>query len=764
MRTFLFCLLAIIFSSLAVKNSEAQRRVTGVVREAEDADEFLPGVTVSVKELPEIGAKSNTKGEFSLQIPDPGKYTLIAKLAKFEEKEIEVDLQTQDSVFVEIRLYEEGEEHHGPAVVVTGTRQPREITNTPIRVDFIDKGEVQEEQLFKPSNVAQLLSEITGVNAQVLGGLSNTMAIRIQGMRGRYTQFLVNGIPNFGGLSTGFSLFEVPPLNLRQVELVKGPSSVLYGADAIGGVVNFLTKEPEAPYHLELLSNVGSLKTFDGAGFFSGELGSTGVTAMGVYNYQPMVDVDGDKFADVAKYDRKTFGSEIFKELGSQTKLRIGSTYSDEYRLAGVIDAPASAIGQEFPYLEQNKTDRLSGVMQLNWKSSDEALDLSKKEGAGVETNINESSAPAAALNITGLRMRRHALYSHIAFDGDQYSMYIDGQYTWGMGNHDFLAGFAYNFDEFADASPNPSEQRSYIFRTPGIFLQDEIKLASNARLLLGSRLDYHNIYGLFYTPRVAIQYRPIDNLSLRFSSGTGWKAPTVFMDQLEERIYSNIKFQGELKPEKAFNGYFDASWSAEVFELPTTLNVGFFYTQLNDPLSILDPAPEVRRDDKLLFIETAKEPVISKGVELFLNFDLFDETKFFVQYTFTHATEFVNGSRREVELNPRHKALFDLIFEDEDLGTNVGIDLFVVGEQVAYDTTLVEGRITRPYATLGIMLQQKLTDNILLFANAENIFDVRQTKYEQVYHKAIAGEVTPNRIYMPLTGRSITGGIKITL
>jgi iron complex outermembrane receptor protein/outer membrane receptor for ferrienterochelin and colicins len=140
-------------------------------------------------------------------------------------------------------------------VIIQSTRTSRNIRNVPTRVETIELEEIDEKNNMRPGNVAMLLHESTGIQVQQTSATSGNASIRIQGLDGRYTQLLKDGFANFGNFSSGLSVLEIPPLDLRQVEIIKGPVSTLYGGGAIAGVVNFISKTPGKKPEYNILLN-----------------------------------------------------------------------------------------------------------------------------------------------------------------------------------------------------------------------------------------------------------------------------------------------------------------------------------------------------------------------------------------------------------------------------------------------------------------------------------------------------------------------------
>ena len=221
-------------------------------------NEVLIGATAVLKGTTN-GASSDVNGMIEIKNIPNGTQTIIFSYISYEKLELPFNFPLADSLKEKIILMKsEGEELD--EVIVSTTRTSRTIQNVPTRVEVIELEEIDEKSNMRPSNVSMLLHESTGIQVQQTSATSGNASIRIQGLDGRYTQLLKDGYPNFGNFASGLSILEIPPLDLKQVEIIKGPASPLYGGGAIAGVVNFISKTPkeQAEYDFVLnQSNIG---------------------------------------------------------------------------------------------------------------------------------------------------------------------------------------------------------------------------------------------------------------------------------------------------------------------------------------------------------------------------------------------------------------------------------------------------------------------------------------------------------------------------
>ena len=195
---------------------------------------------------------------------------------------------------------------------MTTTRTGREIDDVPTRVEAIDEEEVDEKSNMRPSNVSMVLNESTGIKVQQTSATTQTQSVRIQGLDGRYTQILKDGFPAFGGFSGSLSLLDILPLDLKQVEIIKGPSATFYGGGAIAGVVNFVSKEPEDEPVTNMIFNQTSAGGTDFSLFNSRKFKRLGYTLLGSVNYQREYDVDDDDFTELPRTNSFQLSPRLF--------------------------------------------------------------------------------------------------------------------------------------------------------------------------------------------------------------------------------------------------------------------------------------------------------------------------------------------------------------------------------------------------------------------------------------------------------------------
>lgn len=350
MKRIILCLVAFININLAF----AQNNVKFIIKDAENKESLIGATALIVGTR--NGTTTNEEGSAEMKNVPNGKLTFEFSYVGYEKQTKILDFPSENGKIIEILL---GESEEGlDEVVVTTSRSSRTIANTPTRIEAISLEEIDEKSNMRPSNVSMLLHESTGIQVQQTSATSANSSIRIQGLDGRYTQLLKDGFANFGGFASGLSILDLPPLDLRQVEIIKGPASTLYGGGAIAGVVNFITKEPTDKREINLLLNQSNLGASDFGTFISGKSGKIGYTFLGTANYHKAFDVDKDDFTEIPNTLAFTFAPKIWFYLNDKNTLSISNQTITQNRQGGDVNVIKSGVSTGHTFFETNKSIR----------------------------------------------------------------------------------------------------------------------------------------------------------------------------------------------------------------------------------------------------------------------------------------------------------------------------------------------------------------------------------------------------------------------
>jgi iron complex outermembrane receptor protein/outer membrane receptor for ferrienterochelin and colicins len=692
-----------------------------------DTKVAISDAMVAVKET-ELKAITDTNGVAELNNVPEGVQTIEISSPGYDSSEIKltfpVDSGSEHLVYLELNN-EVGE------VTIESTRTGREIEAEPTRVEAIDEEEIDEKISMRPANVSMVLHESTGIQVQQTSATSNTQSIRIQGLDGRYTQILKDGFPAFGGFSGSLSVLEIPPLDLKQVEVIKGPSATLFGGDAIAGVVNFITKDPDDKPVTTLIFNQTSALGTDFSVFNSRRYSSFGYTLLGSVNYQKAYDVDDDDFTELPRTNAFGFSPKVLFYLDDKTNLVIGNSTSYQNRKGGDIFVLRGGADGFHQYFERNVSFRNITTLNFNRTFADGSRILAKQSLAFFNREITTPN------------------YS---FKGNQFNSYTDVSYSRLLGKHAVIFGGSAVHDRFRENVPETSFVPRDETRTAvGAFVQDTIDITSKLALDAGLRIDHAKRYGTFALPRLSLLYRLSDNLTTRVGFGLGYKTPTMFTEESEMLLFRNvIPVRDGLKAERSRGATFDINYKGSIGEkFSYSINQMFFYTQIADPLVLTPDAKGFYR------FSNSDSSVVSKGFETNARLS-YGIAKLFLGYTLTDAKAGYLAGDRRVTLLPRNRINSSLVFESHE-NFKTGVEFYYGSGQ-----TLDDRSRTRALGEVGLF-GEKTLGKFSLFINAENLTDVRQGRYGRV---VFAPHQNPTfaEIYTHTEGRIFNGGVKIRL
>src|SRR5260221_4737330 len=323
----------------------------------EESHQPIAGASVMIKELNK-GGISDSSGFVRLGGMDRGIYELQVTCRGYMGREIKLDLPLKEKDTVSVTL-EQNVETLGD-VVVSSSRTNGRIKDLPTRVEVLGTEDMEEETSMHPGNVAMLLSEASGIQKQQTSPFSGNVQIRILGLDGKYTQLLKDGFPMYSGFSNGLSIMQIPPLDLRQVELIKGSSSSLYGGDAIAGIINFISKKPLVRPEWNVLANQTSRGGTDMGSFYAGRNKHWGFTLLNTFTHQVPVDIHNDGFSDVPLTKSFAFNPKLFFYFTPTTSLQfaINTTFDD--RKGGDMQVLKGKQDSAHQFFEEDISNRFS--------------------------------------------------------------------------------------------------------------------------------------------------------------------------------------------------------------------------------------------------------------------------------------------------------------------------------------------------------------------------------------------------------------------
>ncbi|RYZ30619.1 MAG: TonB-dependent receptor, partial [Sphingobacteriales bacterium] len=344
----------------AQRMSSTTRQIT--VKSMADSA-VLAGASVTWKEK-NITRLTDESGKITLSA-DSGNQHFVVTYAGHTRATFEISFDQTDSTAIDWYLgIAAGESEEEEEVVVRATRTSRTIANTPTRIEVISGEELAEKGNMKPGDIRMLLSETTGIQTQQTSATSYNAGIRIQGLDGRYTQMLKDGYPMYAGFAGGLSILQIAPLDLSQVEVIKGSSSTLYGGGAIAGLVNLVSKTPGEERELSFITNATSAAGLDLSGFYSERYGKTGMTIFAARNSTRAYDPADIGLSAIPKATRYTINPRLFV-YGKKTTADIGVSFITEDRTGGSMDYIKNGNNG---YFEKNNSNRITATGAVRHK------------------------------------------------------------------------------------------------------------------------------------------------------------------------------------------------------------------------------------------------------------------------------------------------------------------------------------------------------------------------------------------------------------
>ena len=525
-------ILILIFSLLIVNNGFTQLvTITGNVSSKKEPIEFA---NIFIEEN-ERGTVSDKNGFFEINRVRPGNYTLRVTYIGFKTKEIELTVNYGEDISLEIEMTPL--DIRGNEIVVTGTMKEISRSKSPVPVD------VFSPEYFKMNPTPTLydaMQNVNGVRPQLNCSVCNTGDIHINGLEGPYTMVLIDGMPIMSGLSTVYGLSGIPNSMIERVEIVKGPASTLYGSEAVGGLINVITKKPSsAPIFLfEGMSSNWLDHSLDLGGKHRIGKNADVLTGLNLFNYTNPIDNNNDGFTDMTIQERFS----IFQKWAIQR---------EEGRLFTI------AARHLFE-------DRWGG--ELNWNESFKGS--SEIYGENVVTNrwelIGNYQLPTTEKLLLSVSYNNHyqdSYYGDIHYEADQRIGFA--QLTWDTeyGSNSIMAGTALRYTYYDDNTPATASiakdgvNKEDEVWLPGIFVQNDVTLSESHQVLIGMRYDINSRHGNIWTPRFAYKWSPNVKNTIRFNAGTGFRVVNLFTeDHAAVTGAREIIIEDELSPERSIN------------------------------------------------------------------------------------------------------------------------------------------------------------------------------------------------------------------
>ena len=718
MKKIIACCFTLFFTCVL----HAQHSIKLRIQNKEDAA-ALYGASARIKTLNKT-AIADSAGIVSFSNIAAGTYQIVVSFVSYEPVEISI-VVPQSTDEVQLVLLEPLEEEAEEEVMVTATRNSRTISDLPTRVEIISGEELAEKANMKPGDIRMLLNESTGIQTQQTSATSYNSSIRIQGLDGRYTQVLRDGFPLYAGFSGGLSLMQVAPLDLKQIEVIKGATSTLYGAGAIAGLVNLVSKTPTENRVLDFMANGTSAGGLDLSSFYSERFNKWGVTVAASRNTGKPYDPADIGLTAIPKFERTTIQPRIFW-YGKKTNLDVGFGYIQENRIGGSM----AFIKNGAPgFFEKNNTKRITTQAQLTHT-------INERSKINVKNSYSRFDR--------GIEIPTHQ------FKGLQQSTFTEFTYHNNGQRMDWIVGANFLTDDFKEEPLTDSVLRNYQNNTLGVFVQNTFTASPTFSVETGLRADHVTNFGTVLLPRISAMLKATPSLTFRLGGGLGYKTPTLFNEASEQAQFQRIlPINSELTSNERSAGMnFDVNYRTQLGDWELSVNQLFFYTRLQNPLQL------TAAGNGFQFLN-ANGRVESKGMETNLKLG-YSDFKLFVGYTYADVNSYFNDVKSWFPLTARHR-LNNVLMYEKDEQLKIGLEAYYFSAQ-----KLNDGSKGQSFWTFGLM-GEKVWEHFSVFINFENFTDSRQTRFDTIFTGSI-NSPTFRDIYAPVDGFVVNGGVKIRL
>ena len=695
---------AVAFAQTATVRVEV-RSEAGPVR---DADVVINGTT----------HKTDAQGVVVLTLPPGHTDIVVVKEGFAPASAFSVDLQAnqQQPVVIELNRGASVEEH----VTVSATRTDKRVEDVPMRVEVLNTEEVQEQVMQGPGDVVNMLREMGGLHVASSSPSLGAASVRIQGMKGRYTRFLSDGLPLFGEQVGGLGLLQIPPVDLGQVEVIKG-----VGIGALRRGRRRRRREPDCS---------------PADGEIAGIPAQSLVARRNRRRRLPVGPPPGRVGRDAPRRGpRARRKRHRRRRVGRLTRLQARGSAS-----ASVLGQPQRLIPLRHHRHDLGDADRgttAGAVLPATQLPYRETLDTGRYD-VGLVGQTLVSNTYVLSARASGTWQSHDHAFGDVLERDHHNTFFGELSVRRKFGRQTVVAGAAFERDAF-DARDTP--QFSYAFNVPGLFVQDDVDVAPWLSLSGSARLDVHSEYGTFVSPRVSALLRS-GGWTSRLSVGTGFFPTTPLTEETEAAGLSRLTIRGPLRAETGQGASMDVTRTIGPFSSTVTV----FASRLEHPVF-------VDRTDAYVL---ANQPFASTnvGAELLTTWRR-EPVSLTAVYDFIHAREFEDTACADVPLTPRHAVTVLAGLEDEDVGRFV-LEWFYTGRQRLEVNPFRDQ--SAPYMMIGVLAERAI-GKVRVFVNGENLMNVRQTQFDPLIRpmRGVDGRWTVDA-WAPLDGRNINGGIRV--
>ncbi|MDR0194639.1 MAG: TonB-dependent receptor, partial [Myroides sp.] len=584
-----------------------------------------------------IGTTTDENGEYLIEGLKEGSYTVKADFVGFEPQSKKVTVKEGQEVVVNFDIKENS---NLDEIVISGTLKPV------LKSEAVVPVEIYTPAFFEKNPTASLFDAvqmINGVQPQLNCNVCNTGDIHINGMEGPYTMILIDGMPIVSSLSTVYGLFGIPTNMIERVEVVKGPASSLYGTEAMGGIINVITKDPEhaAKLSVDAFTTTWLENNIDlGASY---KLGSKvkGLFGGNYFKFGEKKDKNGDGFTDVTQQDRVSLFNKFSLKRKDDKVASLALRYVYEDRWGGETNWKRKQHrGGEEVYAESIFTNRFEAIGMYQLPTTE-----------NIYTQFSY------------IYHKQNSMYGPESYDAKQQVAFAQAYWDKSLGNHSLLLGASFKYTYYDDNTRATGiydenglvKNQPQETPIPGIFIQDEWKLNDRNKLLLGYRLDYDQKHKAIHSPRLGYKFTPTKNQALRASFGTGFRVVNVFTE--DHRALTGARevvFAEQLDPEKSYNANLNYTLKVPSNFGVFNFDINGFYTYFTNKIDA-----DTDTDQTKIIYANLDGHAISKGVSLNVDVTFDFPLKLMAGATYMDVYRKEDGAREQIYHSPKWSGNF---------------------------------------------------------------------------------------------------------
>ena len=718
----------LVFYLVIVSNSIYSQNLSGTIK----SDLPIPFASISVKGQ-SIGTASNADGFFEINDIKEGSYEFVFSAIGFKKLKKNISIQTGKNT---IDVILEPSSYDIEQVVVTGTMKETFLSASPVKVDVVTQKFLKK---IATANVMEVIENVNGVQKQINCGVCGTNDIHINGMEGPYTLVLINGMPVMSSLSTVYGLNGIPTSLIKQIEIIKGPSSTLYGTEAVAGVINILTKDPLDVSTVELESFITSHleKNIDFA--YAPKMEKVDVLFSGNYfKMDNFIDDNDDNFTDIPFSERLSLFNQWNFKMKSQKSFSLSAKYYQEDRSGGVKEWNENLRGNDSIYGESIYTDRV-------------------ELAASYELPMDEDIRIDASYNYH----HQNSYYGNTKYEAFQNIYFANLIWNKSIGhNHNFISGLTYRYQTFVDSTLANINERKFI---PAFFVQDEITLNKKWTSLLGIRTDFHDEHGFIFSPRLNFKFKPKTYTTFRLNAGTGFRLVNLFT---EDHAFltgtREVLVVEDLKPEESYNINLNVNHIFSLGRSTGTLDIDAFYTYFTNKIT-----PDYDVNPNQIIYANLDGFSVSRGLAFIIqqNFDFALSVKAGGTYLDVYSID-DNNTREDELFAPSFTGVFSLSYNWDKINTSIDWTAKVTGPMSlpSFPHPFERGEESPWFSQHHLQIKKVFSESLTAFMGVKNVFNYTQESPLVDWQNPFGDDFDTSYAYGPLQSRRYLFGFSLKI